>query len=89
VPALAGAHERPVAQHAARVAGSLGDAEAGARDALVVPQLAALHVGDGGMREHQLLGREARLHALRGVDARAEEGHLEAEAAPAGLARGR
>ena len=51
-----------------------------ARDALVVPQLAAVHVGHGGMREQQLPGGEARLR-MPGVtsDARAKESDLEAE----------
>jgi hypothetical protein len=55
--------------------------EAFARDALVVPQFAPLHVGERRVREDQLPGREARAHVLRAVHAGAEERDLEAELA--------
>ena len=52
--------EAPVAQHHGACRGRRrGDAEAAARDALVVQQATVLQVGHGGMGEHQLPARTA------------------------------
>ena len=48
-------------------------------------QLLALDIAQGRMGEDQLLGRERRLQALRGFDARAKESQLKAPGLAAGL----
>jgi hypothetical protein len=75
--------QRPVAQlqgHALGASG--GNVKTLAGNALVVPEFFALHVGDGGVRKNKLLGRELRLHALRGIHARPEKRELKAKLPP-------
>ncbi|MPN24890.1 hypothetical protein SDC9_172295 [bioreactor metagenome] len=62
-----------------------GQAQSRTRHALVVAQLLALDIAQGRMGEDQLLGRERRLQALRGFDARAKESQLKAPGLAAGL----
>jgi hypothetical protein len=59
--------------------GSLGDAEAGPREALVVALLAGLHVAQGCVGEYELAGGKAAGVVGPHVGARAEERDLEAE----------
>ena len=79
------AHQRPVAQPQPRiVGGGLGDAEAGAGDALVVPLAALGQVAEGGVGEHELRGGEAAAGVGGHAGVAAKEGDLEAELAPVG-----
>ena len=77
--------EAPIAQDERGVGGrGLGDAEAAARDALVVAQASRREVGDGAVREQHLARREAaRLRAGDGGGG-TEERDLEAPEALAG-----
>ena len=69
----------PVAQFDLRVKLScLRYAKACACDALVVPELFALHIGDGAVGKQQLFGCKLRLHVLCGFNARAKKRDLKA-----------
>ena len=90
VAALGRPAQEPVAQVDLQVLRAGPDAALGlcrwiavpAGDALVVPQLAGLHVGDGGMGKQQLPRGQPAGQGLRHVHPAAEEGHLEAEGPP-------